>query len=291
MPIIASLLLGYVVGIVVNLLADYLPAHRHYDIARRSPFTTVKPTPPQLLPRRPSDESGVVQGWYAPYAYSGLISALGRLPVFDPPRRWRRIGVEAGLAVGFAAITALHGTGALAPNLGYLYFYAAMLTLISVIDIEHRMVMVEIIALVAVVALFEARFFPRHPLPTTLQAAWLALLIMGGLYVFGIVFGVLVRLLTGKRVGRTVLGLGDVEIAVMGGLILGWQGLGPALLVMALTGGVGALIFIVNRFRRKRGYRRFSTIAYGPYICIGIALALYLPAVAGEIFRYAVGWG
>jgi prepilin signal peptidase PulO-like enzyme (type II secretory pathway) len=291
MHTIASLLLGYIVGIVVNLLADYLPARRHYDIARRSPFTTVKPTPPRLLPRRPPAVDGERQGWYAPHAYSGLISALGRLAVFDPPRRWRRIAVEAGLAVGFAAITALHGVGTLAPNLGYLFFYAASLTLIAVIDLEHRMVMVEVIALVAGVALFEARFFPRHPLPTTLQAAWMALLIMGGLYALGISFGILVRLVTGKHVGRTILGLGDVEIAVMGGLILGWQALGPALLVMSLTGGVGALIFIGNRFRRKRGYRRFSTIAYGPYICIGIALALYLPTVAGELFRYAVGWG
>jgi prepilin signal peptidase PulO-like enzyme (type II secretory pathway) len=286
MPIVIALGLGYVAGVLLNWLADYLPGRRHYDIARRSPFTTVKPTPPPLLPRRADGR------WHPWYTYSGLAAAVIRYPTFDPPRRLRRVSAELGMCLAFGWITATFGAqGQYAANIGFLLFYAAALVLVAVIDLEHRMVMVEVILIMAAVALAEAQFFPRHHLFTALETAWTALLIAGGVYLFGFVFAYLVRVLTGKRISRTILGVGDVQIAVVGGLILGWQALAPALLMTALLGGVGALAFIINRARQKRRYRAFSTIPYGPFICLGVGLALYAPRLAGEFFRYVIGWG
>jgi prepilin signal peptidase PulO-like enzyme (type II secretory pathway) len=142
----------------------------------------------------------------------------------------------------------------------------------------------------AAVAVLEMLIYPRHFIFTGLQAAWYAFLIMFALWLFGFIFGFMMHLVTGKRITRTILGFGDVEIATLGGLILGLQALGPALLIMVMTGGIGALLFIFNRFRSRGRYRAFSAIPYGPYICLGVAVALFMPTVAANLVLIVFGF-
>ena len=97
------------------------------------------------------------------------------------------------------------------------------------------------------------------------------------------VFAWVLGLVRGRRIGRTVLGFGDVRMGTLGGLIVGYYALGPALLIMIFTGALAALIFIGNRLLRHGRYRAFSAIPYGPYIVIGMAAMLYVPWVGGNL--------
>ncbi len=79
-------------------------------------------------------------------------------------------------------------------------------------------------------------------------------------------------------------------IGTLGGLIIGWNSLGLALLVMVLTGAIASLVLILGKLLRTRRYRLFSAIPYGPYILIGMASMLYFPQYVGLIARWLIGW-
>jgi prepilin signal peptidase PulO-like enzyme (type II secretory pathway) len=271
-----ALILGFISGVIVNLLADYLPARRYHRVASADPFVSrsaVPPVPP-LLPRRADGRLWPVPLW------SAVIATLTGAPIFDPKRRSRRIITELGLPVAFAWITSMYANSR---SLPFLLFYAAVFALIVIIDVEYRWILFETIWPPALVALAEAAFWPRVSLEESLRGGLYGFLSMYALYVLGLVFARVVALLTGRRVGRTVLGFGDVRMGTLSGLILGWTSLGPALLVMIITGAIAALIFIANKVIRTRRYRVFSAIPYGPYIVIGTAMTLYVPWVVGDL--------
>src|SRR5262249_7303704 len=67
---------------------------------------------------------------------------------------------------------------------------------------------------------------------------------------------------------RGGIGMGDVKLAALVGLLLGKAAL-PALLIGTIAGGLASLLVLVAR-RGGRG----QTIAYAPYLCLGAALAI-----------------
>lgn len=276
MPILVALVLGFLVGILVNLIADYLPGRRHHYLASTSPFASSSAIPPKLsfFPRRADGRL-----WSLPL-WSGVVALLTNTLVFDPPRRVRRIATELGLAVAFAWITGLYGDRS---SLPFLLFYAAVFALIIIIDVEHRWIMFDTIWPPALVALVEAWFQPRIGIIDALRGGLTGFIVLFALYQFGFVFGALMQVTTGRRVGRTILGFGDVRMATLSGLILGWQTIGLALLVMIFTGAIAALIFMTYKRLRKGRYRLFSAIPYGPYIVIGTATMLYIPWVMAPV--------
>jgi leader peptidase (prepilin peptidase)/N-methyltransferase len=268
--------LGFVTGVIVNLLADYLPARRYHLLAKANPFgshSAVPPIPP-FLPHRADGSLWSIPLW------SGVIAALTGTEVFEPRRRIRHILTEVGLALAFALIALQYGADR---SLPFMLFYAAVFALVIVIDVEYRWILFETIWPAALVALAEATFMPRISLDNAIHGGLYGFTILFGLYLLGLVFARVVSVVTGRRVGRTVLGFGDVRMATLSGLILGWQALGPALFIMVITGAAAALLFIANKLIRARRYRMYSAIPYGPYIVIGTAVMLYLPWLGGEM--------
>jgi len=274
-----ALIVGFICGVLVNLLADYLPNRRHHFLAKASPFVSPSAVPPlpTFIPRKDG------RSWSVPY-WSGVVAALTRQPVFDHPAR--HVITEIGLALAFAGIAWLYPTN---PNLPFLLFYATVFAIVIIIDVEHRWIMWITIWPPALVALSEAIFLPRVSIVESLRGGLYGCLILFGLYLLGIGFGQVVRMITGRRVGRTILGTGDIRMATLSGLILGWYALGPALLIMVVTGGIAAVIFIANKVIRTRRYRIFSAIPYGPYIVIGTAFMLYFPWVVGNLIAAWMG--
>ncbi len=277
-----ALVIGFIAGVLVNLIADYLPARRHRWLASTNPFVSqsVIPPKPTFLPRR---EDGSL---YPPYLWSGVISALLQVPVFKQ-YRVRHVVTEISLALGVAANVWIFAD---VHNMPFLPFYGAVFVLIAIIDIEHRWVFLEIIVPTALVALAE----PYYGFRVWNQDSWRGGLygfgIMLAVYLFGLIFARVVGLVTGKRITRTVFGFGDVYIGTLGGLIIGWNSLGLALLVMVLTGAIASLVLILGKLLRTRRYRLFSAIPYGPYILIGMASMLYFPQYVGLIARWLIGW-
>jgi prepilin signal peptidase PulO-like enzyme (type II secretory pathway) len=282
--ILLAFIAGLISGVVVNLLADYLPVRRHHYLASADPFVSRSAVPPLpvLIPHRADGRPWPIPLW------SGLIATLARAPVFDSAHRVRRISTELGLAVAFAWITSVYGDHR---SLPFLLFYAAVFALVIIIDVEYRWILSETIWPPALVAIAEAAFWPRVNLETSLRGGLYGFLCLFALYILGILFARVVGVVRGRRIGRTVLGLGDVRMATLGGLIVGWNAIGPALLIMILTGAIAALVFIANKLLRSGHYRVFSAIPYGPYVVIGFAVMLYTPWIAGNVLAGVLGGG
>src|SRR5258708_20292037 len=106
------------------------------------------------------------------------------------------------------------------PSWPFLLFYAAVLILIAIIDVEYRWVFSEIVILAGLVALFETAYSPRVSLDEAISGGVHGLAVMLALYLLGIVFARLIGLFTGRRVGRPGLGFGGVFIGAPRVLIL-----------------------------------------------------------------------
>jgi leader peptidase (prepilin peptidase) / N-methyltransferase len=108
--------------------------------------------------------------------------------------------------------------------------------------------------------------------PTVVTGQWGALLrgVLAGLALF---VGYLVLALVSPGGGG--LGLGDVKLAGVLGLLLGWVGWGPpivSVLAAFVIGGVLAVILLI-----ARRVSRSSHIAFGPSMIVGAWVALMFP--------------
>ena len=131
--------------------------------------------------------------------------------------------------------------------------YAAFLLTVAVIDLEHRRVLNVMLAPAAVVALL-ASLFPGPP--SVLSA------VVGGAVGFGLFFLIAI-------IGRGKMGAGDVKLAGVIGLMLGFPAAITALVIGIFLGGAAAIILLItHRAGRK------STFAYAPYLALGALVML-----------------
>ncbi len=182
--------------------------------------------------------------WYA--------ARYGVCPCCGEHRPWRVPALEAAGMAPFAV------TAALAPNLPVLlvgWLYVAALLAVLVIDLEHRRVLNVMMAPLAVVALL-ASALPSQP-------GLLSALLGGavGLALFGVL----------AFAGRGALGMGDVKLAGVIGLMLGYPAGLYALVGGIFLAGLAALLLLLTRRATRK-----STIAYAPYLAVGTIVALWV---------------
>jgi len=224
-------LLGLLMGGLVNGLADTLPRER-------------RPARPQCpycgLPRPPTD-------WLAVVSY---LLGRGRCPACTAPIPLRSVVVELSLALGFAYLYGLYG-----PTLHLLLvsLYGVILALITVIDLEHRLVLNVVILPAILLALVTAPLLPAM--------TWKRVLV-GGLV--GFLFFYLAALAYPGGMGA-----GDVKLAAFIGLISGFPGVVVALLVTLFAGGFVSLLLLLTRLRSLK-----DPIPYGPFLVVGGLTAL-----------------
>ena len=135
--------------------------------------------------------------------------------------------------------------------------YAAFLLTVAVIDLEHRRVLNVMLAPAAVVALL-ASLLPGPP--SVLSA------VLGGAVGFGLFFLIAI-------IGRGKMGAGDVKLAGVIGLMLGFPAAITALVIGIFLGGVAAIVLLLTRRAGRKTY-----IAYAPYLALG-ALVVLLTSV------------
>ena len=253
--------LGWLVGVLLNLLADDLPSRTANAADRLSrPF------------RFPTCEYCGTR--HSVWLWSGLLAFLvrgGRCEHCSAPQRLRAPLAELGLALGFAYLWTRDPSPArFFPSILVLFLFL----LIAVIDIEHRLILYIVSIPSAALMLLIGALFTDHGLARTLAGGAAGFGLMAGTYLLGIGFAWLVARLRGQRLDEVAFGWGDVMLGGVVGLLTGWPGVLLAVLIAVLAGGlIGGVIVLVQLVRRR--YRVFTAMPYGPFLVSG-GLVIFL---------------
>jgi leader peptidase (prepilin peptidase)/N-methyltransferase len=254
-------LFGVLVGGVINVLADDLPARQ----------TLSAPHYPDGAPRP-------VSAWLGIAAFlTGLRESPGGAGE-GARLSWRHPIVEIATGLAFAALALGFSDQS---NVWAWFVYLAILLLITVIDVEHRLILFVVILPACAFALLVAALSPGEGKSFGEYA-------LGGLAGFAVFFlmflgGALFTLVS--RNEEVAFGFGDVMLATLSGLILGWKGFIPAVTITVFAGAAGALIYVIGRSLIRRRYRWFTPLPYGPYIVLGTVLVLLFRDEVREVLR------
>jgi leader peptidase (prepilin peptidase)/N-methyltransferase len=274
MPL-ALFILGLGLGVFINSLADNLPPDAE---DRRYP------------PRRPRCPT-CGRAHELPYtlALAGLILRGGRCEHCGAPRRWRPVVVElaSGLALAFgwvwagqvcraSVLSCAPGDGP-ALDMGLRFAGAAVVLLIfllvAVIDIEHRLILWSVVWPSAIALAIVGGVMPGHGVVKTLIGGAAGYGIALAIFLLAELFARLLQRLRGQPLSEVAFGGGDVNLAGLVGLAVGWPGVILALTITVLAGGLYSLGYIVVQVLRRR-YKPFSAIPYGPFFVLG-ALTIF----------------
>ncbi len=241
-------LIGWLAGLVVNVLADGLPARRRVG-ARRGRLVCAHCDQPQgwrgyaLWPRRCADCG---RGRLRPWAVEAVFVAATLWLAANPSQR-----LNAWIALALL-----------------IYF-----GVVTVIDLEHRLILHPVS--LAGVLLGGGVGVWLHGWGATLLGGAAGFAIMYGLYALGGLFLRLINRWRAQPVEEVALGFGDVNLAGVIGLLLGWPGVLAGLTLAILIGGVFSLLWLLGQFVLRR-YRAFEPIPYGPFLVAGALILLFL---------------
>jgi leader peptidase (prepilin peptidase)/N-methyltransferase len=279
---------GLLLGGLINILADDLPARRnpgppHYPDGTPRPVSAwlgitafltgqrTSPTPPEVVESSPSEKS-LSEAEFIDAAVAELPEMAGPMPpepVQPKPRRlsWRYPLVEIVLALSYIGMAlGLRDE----KNLTFWFVYVAVLLLITVIDIEHRLILFVVILPACLFALLVALISPD-------QDKDFMNYVFGGLAGFSLFFVMFlggIVFSSATNTGEVAFGFGDVMLATLCGLILGWQAFIFASLITVFVGAAGAMLYLMGRAMMRQRYRWFTPLPYGPYIVIGTLIML-----------------
>lgn len=318
LTLFAVAVLGILVGGVVNVLADDLPLRRNPRLPRYVP--DAKKMAIHYFPREESDEdedaaahetdadtsqphpipeiAGMTPQQIVDYIQADdeprpLIAWLGITAFLFGKRtspngvtlNWRYPITE--LFTAFLMVLAVAATWDKADlplvQLGFFLVYMAIFSLITVIDIEHKLILFVVIIPSVLVALIDALLLSYEP---SIRDA-----LIGGAFGFGVffilynggfLFTYIMGALRGERINEVAFGYGDVMLATLSGLILGWRALIFAMFITVFLGAFGALLYLTSRSLLGSKYSAFTALPYGPYIIAGTTIMLLFSAeVAG----------
>lgn len=151
----------------------------------------------------------------------------------------------------------------------------AYFVLVAVIDIEHRLILNPVIyGGAALMGMFGAG-----------EHSWFETLLGGaaGLAIFYLLFWLAqwlakqVSARRGEELSEVPFGGGDVKLAGVIGLLLGWPGVIAGLFLGLILAGFYSAGLIVWRWMRGR-YKAFDTIPLAPFLGAGAMLAIILSA-------------
>jgi leader peptidase (prepilin peptidase)/N-methyltransferase len=253
------ILAGILIGGLLNALADDLPQHErpkwpHYPDGTPRPVSAWLGLTAFLLGQRRSPK-GAKLGWRHPLTELATAAAF----------------VVAYLATrDDAALT----------DLQFLFWlgYMAIFVLIVVIDVEHKLILFAVMIPAGIFAIVDAALTPVTQYGPTLPEA-----LIGGaagfigsylLYLGGFLFIRISGRMRGHSIDEVAFGYGDVMMFTLSGLILGPLPLLFAAYITVFAGAVGAILFLLGRGLRRRGYNLFTALPYGPYIVLGTTIML-----------------
>jgi leader peptidase (prepilin peptidase)/N-methyltransferase len=244
--------LGFLLGVVVNLLADSLP---HYRRPRGFHCTTCSAKK-------------------HPLAWSGLIAFLTgnrECPYCGKLQEWRAPLVEVSLAAGATLIYNTNSNWTVfLPGILILFIYL----LIIIIDIEHRLIL-HIVSGPSALAIFLLSLLnPERDWQETLIGGVVGFFSFLLLYFLGQLFAIVMGRLRGSQIDEVAFGFGDVTLAGVIGLTVAWPGVIVALILGIFLAGIFSFLYILGRMLLRR-YSPFMPIPYGPFMIIGCLVVYF----------------
>ncbi len=267
-------IIGILAGGIVNVLADDLPPKRKPD-GEYSGYG--KPT----FPKYPDGTARPVSAWLGVSAF-----LLGKRTSPDGAKLSWRHPITELLTATLMILTIVQTDGrsdVSSLQLVFWLIYMAIFVLITVIDIEHKLILFIVIIPAAVLAILDAILTPSNAQPELRDA------LIGGAFGFGVFFimylgGVLFTYI--KKIRTVAFGYGDVMMATLSGLILGWRPLIFAMFITVFLGAFGAILYLVIQSLTRGKYRTFTALPYGPYIVAGTIIMLLF----NEVIPILLGW-
>ncbi|HEX2980815.1 MAG TPA: A24 family peptidase [Anaerolineaceae bacterium] len=144
--------------------------------------------------------------------------------------------------------------------------------IVAVIDIEHRLVLHPVSLAGLLIGL--AFGIWRHGIVYTLLGGAAGFGLMLGLYYLGDLFARWLAKRRGQELTEVALGFGDVNLAGIIGLILGWPGVFAGLWLAIVFGGIASLGYVLIQLIAKK-YQMFTAIPYAPFLLLGAILLLF----------------
>lgn len=293
-------LLGLVIGVIINLLADELPFRR--GIARPTYYDgTPRPlsawsgiwlflTRQRLPSRTQADKSR--QRLYFPELESerpDIWQEAQNVYYAKPmPLTWRYPLVELLTGISFVWTLWIMREVPQLSVLQFIFFlaYDALLVLILAIDVEHRLILRVVTYPAIALALLDALVLPQIApnFQDALAGAGLGFGIFFVLYLGGYVFNYVMGQIRGHAIEEVAFGWGDVMLITFSGAVLGFAHTVLALFITVFLGAAGAFLFIVINLLRGKRYSAFTALPYGPYIIVATFIMLHY----GDAVRIAM---
>jgi leader peptidase (prepilin peptidase)/N-methyltransferase len=241
---ILAIIPGWLIGVLVNYVADVLPLRRRLT----QPFcihcdTTQSWVNYLLWPRRcpTCHQPRNIRVWVVELFYIAASIFIS----YSPPNR---LGYWLGMIV------------------------LAYFGIVVLIDLEYRLIMHPVSIVGAVLGLVIG--FLRVGWIRTLEGGVVGFGIMWLLYLFGALIIKVVNRRKGQQVNDVALGFGDVNLSGVLGLMIGWPLVLVGLVVAVLVGGLVSLIYIIIKLITRK-YSAFMALPYGPFLVLGAVLLIY----------------
>lgn len=131
----------------------------------------------------------------------------------------------------------------------------SVLVIIAMIDIDTMEINDRFHIIILALAIINLYLSDLHPMNFII-----------GFFIISIPFFILAYLTGG-------IGGGDIKLIAVAGLLLGYGPTLVAFLIASISGGIAAVIMLIMKTQTRK-----SLIAFGPFLCVGIAIAyLYGP--------------
>ncbi len=235
-------LIGLSIGSFINVLIDRLPMGESIWLGRSH-----------------CDNCRETLSWYDLIPVVSFIILQRKCRSCHKKISWQYPLVETatGLLFLFTYVSMIRiiSTGFIVPHLIYYLALSGSLLAIFVSDLKHRIIPDQILIFLTVISLVYQSIYFRELLKVNLMYGIISLLF----------FLMLVIITQGRG-----MGLGDVKLAFVMGLMLGFPKIIVALYLSFLTGAVVSLILILTHKKSMK-----STIAFGPFLALSTITVLY----------------
>ncbi|MEE8355787.1 MAG: A24 family peptidase, partial [Anaerolineales bacterium] len=153
-------------------------------------------------------------------------------------------------------------------------------SLVTVIDIQHRLILHPVSMTGAVLGLIYGSLNGSldHGFEQTIIGGVAGFGIMLVFYFLGELFVRILSKSRGENIEEVALGFGDVNLAGVIGLLLGWPGIVLGIFLAILIGGIVSGIFLLMQKLQKK-YNAFQALPYGPFLVLSTIALLYISSL------------